>query len=293
MGADREVPSVSEFREDGLAAVEWVASYLERLNDFPVLAQVGPGEIREALPASPPEEPEPFEAVLRDLDDVLLPGLTHWQSSRFFAYFATTGSEPGVLAELLIAGLNQVGILWRTSPALQELEELTLDWLRQLVGLPEEFRGHIEDTASTGVLAMLVVAKMLHPDRPVVVCSEHAHSLADKGARLLGLELRKIPVDDEFRLRPDLLDLDAACAVIATIGTTGATAHRPGPRHRRCMRGCRCLAARRCGIRGVGGGVPGATAPLRRLGASRLDRRQPPQVARGAHGLLGVLDPAS
>ena len=229
MGADREVPSVSEFREDGHAAVEWVASYLERLNDFPVLAQVGPGEIREALPASPPEEPEPFEAVLRDLDDVLLPGLTHWQSSRFFAYFATTGSEPGVLAELLIAGLNQVGILWRTSPALQELEELTLDWLRQLVGLPEEFRGHIEDTASTGVLAMLVVAKMLHPDRPVVVCSEHAHSLADKGARLLGLELRKIPVDDEFRLRPDLLDLDDACAVIATIGTTGATAIDPVP----------------------------------------------------------------
>ena len=220
---------MSDFREDGHASVEWVASYLERLRDFPVLAQVEPGDIRAALPSSPPGEPEPFEAVLRDLDDVLMPGLTHWQSPRFFAYFATTGSEPGVLAELLVAGLNQVGILWRTSPALQELEELTLDWLRQLVGLPEEFRGHIEDTASTGVLTMLVVAKMLHPDRPVVVCSEHAHSLADKGARLLGLELRKIPVDDEFRMRPDLLDLDDACAVIATIGTTGAAAIDPVP----------------------------------------------------------------
>ena len=220
---------MSEFRDDGHAAVEWVASYLERLRDLPVLAQVEPGEIRAALPATPPEDPEAFEAVLRDLDDVLLPGLTHWQSPRFFAYFATTGSEPGVVAELLIAGLNQVGILWRTSPALQELEELTLDWLRQLVGLPEDFRGHIEDTASTGVLAMLVVARALRPDRPVVVCSEHAHSLAEKGARMLGLELRKIPVDDEFRLRPELLDLNDACAVIATIGTTGATAVDPVP----------------------------------------------------------------
>jgi aromatic-L-amino-acid decarboxylase len=220
---------VSSFRDDGALALDWVASYLEGLRELPVLAQVEPGEIRAALPSTPPEAAEPFEAVLRDLDDLLLPGVTHWQSPRFFAYFATTGSEPGVLAELLIAGLNQVGILWRTSPALQELEELTLDWLRQLVGLPEDFRGHIEDTASSGVLATLVVAKMLRPDRAVVVCSEHAHSLADKGARLLGLELRKTPVDHEFRLRPELLDLDDACAVIATIGTTGATAVDPVP----------------------------------------------------------------
>jgi aromatic-L-amino-acid decarboxylase len=134
-----------------------------------------------------------------------------------------------VLAELLIAGLNQVGILWRTSPALQELEELTLDWLRQLVGLPEGFVGHIEDTASTGVVAALAVARMLEPDRRVVVCSEHAHSAADKAARLLELELRKVPVDGSFRMRPELLDLEDACAVIATIGTTGAAAVDPVP----------------------------------------------------------------
>ncbi len=217
------------FREDGAAAVEWVASYLERVSELPVLSRVEPGEIRAALPSSPPDDPEPFSAVLRDLDAVLQPGLTHWQSPRFFAYFATTASEPGVLAELLIAGLNQVGILWRTSPALQELEEVTLDWLAQLLGLPSEFHGHIEDTASTGVLSALAVARALRPGRRVVLCSEHAHSVADKAAKLLELELRKIPVDDEFRLRPELLELDDACAVIATIGTTGAAAIDPIP----------------------------------------------------------------
>lgn len=220
---------MSTFREDGLAALDWVASYLERVRDLPVLTRVEPGEIRAALPASPPDEPEPFAEVLHDLDTILLPGLTHWQSPRFFAYFATTGSEPGVLAELLIAGLNQVGVLWRTSPALQELEELTLDWLRQLLGLPAEFRGHIEDTVSTGVLSTLVVARMLRPDRRVVVCSEHAHTVAEKAARLLELELRKVPVDDEYRLRPDLLELEDACAVVATLGTTGAAAVDPVP----------------------------------------------------------------
>jgi aromatic-L-amino-acid/L-tryptophan decarboxylase len=229
VAGDRELAKVSSFREDGALALDWVASYLERVGELPVLSQVEPGQIRAALPGSPPEEAEPFEAVLRDLDSVLLPGLTHWQSPRFFAYFATTGSEPGVLAELLIAGLNQVGILWRTSPALQELEEVTLDWLRQLVGLPEGFQGHIEDTASTGVLASLAVARTVRPDRRVVVCSEHAHSVVDKAARLLELELRKVPVDDEFRLRPELLELDDACAVVATIGTTGAAAVDPVP----------------------------------------------------------------
>ena len=218
---------MSRFRDDGALALEWVASYLENVRELPVLSRVEPGAIRGALPPAAPDDPEPFAAVLEDLDTVLMPGLTHWQSPRFFAYFATTGAEPGVLAELLVAGLNQVGILWRTSPALQELEEVTVDWLRQLVGLPEEFRGHIEDTASTGVLAAVVVARSLQPDRHVLVCSEHAHSVADKAARLLGLELRKVPADDEFRMRPDLLDAEGACAVVATIGTTGMTAVDP------------------------------------------------------------------
>ena len=217
------------FRNDGALAVDWVASYLERVRDLPVLSQVEPGDIRAALPVSPPDEPEPFSAVLADLDSILGPGLTHWQSPRFFAYFATTGSEPGVLAELLIAGLNQVGILWRTSPALQELEELTVDWLRQLSGLPPEFAGHIEDTASTGLLTAVIAARALRPDRRLLVVSEHAHSVGEKAARLLDLELQKVPTDDEFRMRPDLMRTDDACAVVATIGTTGMASVDPVP----------------------------------------------------------------
>ncbi len=220
---------MSTFRDDGAAALDWVASYLEGVRERPVLSQVEPGEIRAALPASPPDGPEPFSAVLRDLDDVLMPGITHWQGPRFFAYFATTASEPGVLAEILIAGLNQVGILWRTSPALQELEEVTLDWLAQLLGLPSGLHGHIEDTASTSTLVALAVARAASPGRRVVVCSEHAHSSVDKAAKLLELDLRKVPGDEQFRLRPDLLDLDGACAVVATIGTTSSTSVDPVP----------------------------------------------------------------
>jgi aromatic-L-amino-acid decarboxylase len=217
------------FRDDGAATLDWVAGYLERLRDFPVLAQVEPGEIRARLPAEPPEHGEEFAAVLRDVDEVLMPGVTHWQSPRYFAYFATTGAEPGILAELVIAALNQVGILWRASPALQELEEVTLDWLRQLLGLPDEFHGHIEDTASVGTLSALAAARSAAPGRRTVIASEHAHSAVDKAARILELDLRKVPVDDEYRLRPDLLELGDACAVLATIGTTSSASIDPIP----------------------------------------------------------------
>ncbi|NUT54827.1 MAG: aminotransferase class V-fold PLP-dependent enzyme [Thermoleophilia bacterium] len=218
------------FREDGVAAVDWVASYLERLRDFPVLAQVEPGELRSRLPAAAPETGEPFAAILRDLDDVLLSAVTHWQSPRFFAYFVGTASEPGILAELLAAGLNQVGILWRTSPALQELEEVTLAWLAQLLGLPPGLHGHLEDGASIGTLAALVAAREAKPGARVVVCSEHAHSSVEKACRILGLEARPTPVDEAFRLRLDALDLEGACAVVATIGTTSTSSIDPVPR---------------------------------------------------------------
>jgi aromatic-L-amino-acid decarboxylase len=217
------------FRDDGAATLDWVAGYLERLRDLPVLARVEPGEIRARLPAEPPERGEPFAAVLRDVDEVLMPGITHWQSPRYFAYFATTGAEPGILAELVIAALNQVGILWRASPALQELEEVTLDWLRQLLGLPDEFHGHIEDTASVGTLSALAAARSAAPGRRTVIASEHAHSAVDKAARILELDLRKVPVDDEYRLRPDQLELGDACAVLATIGTTSSASIDPIP----------------------------------------------------------------
>jgi aromatic-L-amino-acid/L-tryptophan decarboxylase len=215
------------FRDDGEAALAWVARYLDEVRELPVLAHIQPGEIRSRLPSEPPEQAEPFAAVLRDLDEVLLPGITHWQSPRYFAYFATTGSEPGILAELLAAGLNQVGILWRASPALQELEEVTLDWLRQLLGLPGDFRGHIEDSASVGTLTALAAARGAAPGRRVVVCSEHAHSSVDKAARILELEVRKVPADGAFRLRPDLLELSDACAAVATVGTTSTASIDP------------------------------------------------------------------
>ncbi|TML72511.1 MAG: aminotransferase class V-fold PLP-dependent enzyme [Actinobacteria bacterium] len=214
------------FREDGQAALDWAARYLDGVGEHPVLAQVEPGEIRSRLPSEPPERPEPFADVLRDLDEVLLPGITHWQSPRFFAYFAVSGSEPGILAELLAATLNNVGILWRTSPASAELEALTLDWTAQLLGLPVGWHGHIEDTASVSTVAALAAARDATGGR-FVVCSEEAHSSVERAARLLGLETRKTPVDDEFRLRPDELDLSNAAAVVATVGTTSTTSVDP------------------------------------------------------------------
>jgi aromatic-L-amino-acid decarboxylase len=224
VGAAAEADEVS-LREDGPAALDWVADYLERVRELPVLAQVSPGEVRAAMPASPPETPESFADVLRDLEDKLLPGVTHWQSPRFFAYFSTTGSEPAVLAELVAAGLNQVGILWRTSPALQELEEVATAWLAELLGLPGGWHGQLEQGASQATLAALVAARGVRPG--VVLASEQAHSSVERACKLLGLELRKVPVDADFRLRPEVLELDAACAVVATVGTTSTTSVDP------------------------------------------------------------------
>jgi aromatic-L-amino-acid/L-tryptophan decarboxylase len=210
---------LTDLREDGAAALEWAARYLEQVPGLPVLAQVAPGELSAKLPASAPEQPEAFADVLRDLDELLLPALTHWQSPRFFSYFAVTSSEPAILAELLAATLNQVAIVWRASPASTELELRVADWVRQLLGLPDGWHGHIEDTASTCTLAALIAARHVS-GRNVVVCSEHAHSSVEKDARMLGMELRKAPVDDELRMRVDGCDLSDVAAVVATVGTT-------------------------------------------------------------------------
>jgi aromatic-L-amino-acid/L-tryptophan decarboxylase len=210
---------VSDFREDGAAALEWAAQYLDRLDDLPVLAQVQPGELSAKLPLSPPEKGEPFQHVLDDLDELIVPALTNWQHPRFFAYFATTASEPGILAELIAATLNQVAILWRASPASTELELRTVDWVRQLLGLPDGWHGHIEDTASTSTLAALIAARHV-TGRNAIVCSEHAHSSVEKAARMLGMELRKVEADEELRMRTDGLELGDVAAVVATVGST-------------------------------------------------------------------------
>jgi aromatic-L-amino-acid decarboxylase len=220
---------LTDLRRDGHAALDWAARYLERVSELPVLAQVKPGEIRARLPTEAPERPEPFDAVLRDLDEVLLPGVTHWQHPRYFAYFATSASEPAVLAELLAATLNSVAILWRTAPAATELEAVVLDWTARLLGLPHGWHGHIEDSASTSTLAALIVARE-HTNRDLVVCSEEAHSSVEKDVRMLGMRLRKVPCDEQFRLAPELLgDLSDAAAVVATVGSTASTSVDPVP----------------------------------------------------------------
>jgi aromatic-L-amino-acid decarboxylase len=210
---------VSDFREDGYAAVDWAANYLERVGDLPVLAQVRPGDLSAKLPLSPPEHGEPFANVLRDLDELIVPALTNWQHPRFFAYFAVTASEPGILAELIAATVNQVALLWRASPASTELELRTVDWVRQLLGLPDGWHGHIEDTASTSTLAALIAARHI-TGRNVAVCSEHAHSSIEKAARMLRMELRKVQADDQLSMRTDGLDLSDVAVVVATVGTT-------------------------------------------------------------------------
>jgi aromatic-L-amino-acid/L-tryptophan decarboxylase len=245
---------VLAFRRHGHALVDWIAEYLEHSERYPVLARVKPGEIASALPTRAPEEPEPFDAIMADFERVLVPGLTHWNHPRFFAYFAITASPPGVLADFLSAALNQQAMLWRTSPAATELEQVSLAWLRQLIGLPDAFEGVIYDTASIATLHALVAAREAaldsrqrglagRPDltRARVYCSDQAHSSVDKAMIAIGLglqSLRKIPVDDEYRLRVDALQdaigEDRAAgilpiAVVATVGTTATTSIDPVP----------------------------------------------------------------
>ena len=242
-----------EFRRQGLALVDWIASYLSQNDQYPVLSRARPGEIRDSLPLTPPESGTPFDEILSDFQRLILPGITHWNHPGFFAYFAISGSAPGVLAEFLTAALNVQAMLWRTSPAATELEEVALGWLRQLLGLPEDFEGVIYDTASVASLHALAAARELAiPDVRVkglagrtdvgpcrVYASEHAHSSIDKAVMTLGFgqrSLRRIAVDDRFRMRPDVLqtaiDEDRTngwtpVAVVATVGTTAMTSIDP------------------------------------------------------------------
>jgi aromatic-L-amino-acid/L-tryptophan decarboxylase len=221
-----------DLRRDGQAAVDWAASYLERVREYPVLAQVRPGYLAPMLPARMPDKAETFEQVLADLDRVVLPGITHWQHPRFFSYFAVTSSEPGILAELLTATLNQVAFIWRASPVSTELEAVTMSWLADLLGLGSEWHGHIEDTASTSTLTALVAARHA-TGKSGVVFSEHAHSSVEKDTRILGMSARKMPADRQFRMQlspvEDELRRGDVAAVVATVGTTSAASIDPVP----------------------------------------------------------------
>ncbi len=241
---------VEEFRRAAHEAVEWIADYLVNLRDYPVLAQVKPGDLSGQLPKAAPEQGEPVDAILEDFRRLILPGITHWNHPRFFAYFSITGSAPGILAELLCAALNVNGMLWKSSPAATELEQVALGWLRQWVGLPEEFFGIIYDTASVSTLHAIAAARELADPETraegasrnlVLYASEQAHSSVEKGAIALGVgqkNVRKIPVDASFRMRPDALgeairrDLSAGrkpFCVVATAGTTSTTSVDPVP----------------------------------------------------------------
>src|SRR5215204_5114424 len=239
------------FRREAHRIADWIADYFTSPERFPVLAQVQPGDIRKALPASAPEGAESFDQILSDFERVIVPGITHWNHPGFFAYFAISGSAPGVLAEFLSAALNVQAMLWRTSPAATELEEVALGWLRELIGLPAAFEGVIYDTASISTLHALAAAREaavpgvrergLGGRIPTmrVYCTEHTHSSIDKGVLTLGLGLeaiRRIPVDDRFAMRADALRSAIAedraagrlpIAVVATVGTTSSTSIDP------------------------------------------------------------------
>ena len=222
-----------EFRKRGHELVDWIANYRETLEALPVMSRVAPGEIRARLPAAPPEHGGSVP-VTELLDRDVLPGITHWNHPRFFAYFPSNTSYASILGDLASAGLGAQGMSWQTSPAATEIEEVVMDWLRQIVGLSPAWTGVIQDTASTATLGALLCAR--ERGGRVVYASQQAHSSIDKAARLAGLMLRSIPVDAAFAMRPDALaaaiaeDLAAGqqpCAIVATSGTTNTTAFDP------------------------------------------------------------------
>jgi len=244
-----------EFRRWGHAVVDWVANYQRRVESLPVLATVQPGQVRASLPPEPPVHGEPFDAILADVDRLVLPGITHWQSPNFFAFFPANNSGPSILGEVISAGLGVQGMLWATSPACTELETHVLDWLAGMLGLPEKFKsggaggGVIQDTASSAVLCALLAARERATGyrstdrgcdgRLVAYTSTQAHSSVEKAVKIAGLgkaNLRFIDVDERFAMRPELLarhivqDREAGlrpCFVSATVGTTSSNGFDP------------------------------------------------------------------
>jgi aromatic-L-amino-acid decarboxylase len=239
---------VEDFRRSAHLTVDWIAAYLTGIRSVPVLPTAKPGDLVDALPAHAPEQGESFDAILADFRSTILPAVTQWNHPGFMAYFGTSASTPGILAELLIAAMNTNGLHWKTSPAVAELEQVALAWLRQWLTLPPEFFGIIYDTASTSTMHALICAREFaqpesrvqgYAGNLVVYTSEQAHSSVEKGAMAIGIgqnNVRKVPTDAQFRMRPDLLrtlietdlrnGLQPAC-IVATIGTTSSTSVDP------------------------------------------------------------------
>src|SRR5882724_4790743 len=242
-----------DFRRYGHELIDWAADYMANVGEYPVLSQVSPGEITAKLPPTAPALPESMDQVFADIDRVVMPGVTHWNHPSFHAYFSISASAPGILADLLSSTLNVNAMLWKTSPVATELETVTLNWLRQMMGLSDEFEGIIYDTSSVATMHAIAAAREAltlnireegmsgREDLPRLrlYTSEHSHSSVDKGSILIGIGqsgIRKIPVDAEFRMRPDALaaaiDEDIAngwlpFCVVATIGTTSTSSVDP------------------------------------------------------------------
>jgi len=256
MMTDRPDMPPDEFRRAGARAIDWIASYLDDPTAFPVLAAVEPGQIRDALPAAPPPHGESIDRILADFEQLILPGITHWNHPAFFAYFSITGSAPGILGELLSAALNINAMLWQTSPSATELEQVAVDWLRQILGLPEGLEGVIVDTASVSTLCALAAARHALSDLDIrrlgmagrsemprlqLYTSDQAHSSVEKAAIVLGLGTEgvvKIASDSDYRMDVDELQravvADRAAGhrpfcVVATVGTTSTTSIDPVP----------------------------------------------------------------
>ena len=245
----RKVMDKESFRQQGYKLVDWVTNYFENIEKLPVKSPLCPGDIRKKLPVKPPIQGESMDSVFRDFQDIVLPGMTHWQHPSWFAYFPANNSPPSILAELLTAGIGAQCMVWQTSPAAAELEEVVLDWLRQMLGLPEGMSGVIQDTASTATLVALLSARekvtnftanMRGIQDPLkVYASEETHSSIEKGVKIAGYgreNLRHIPTDDTFAMIPERLEeaivadkkkgFRPAC-VVGTVGTTSSTAVDP------------------------------------------------------------------
>ncbi|MBN2204695.1 MAG: aspartate aminotransferase family protein [Thermoleophilia bacterium] len=243
---------VDQFRMLGHELVEWIAAYRERLEELPVMSRVEPGEVAAQLPAEPPQQGEGLGDIVADLERVVLPGITHWNHPGWFAYFPSNSDLASVLADLVASGLGPQGMSWQTSPAATEVEDVVMEWLRQMIGLPESFTGVIHDSASTATFTALLCARerttgfgqnrggLQAEEAPLVVyASDQAHSSIPKAALLAGFgaeHLRLVPTDDEHALRADLLEKAVAedraaghrpCAVVAATGTTATTALDP------------------------------------------------------------------
>ena len=282
---------MEQFRAGRPCAIDWAADYLEGVRDLPVMSTVAPGEIRAQLPASPPEQAEPFADVLADLDRVLMPGITHWNHPRFFAYFSITALAARHPRRAADGDAEANGMLWRTSPAVTELEQLTLSWMCQLLGLPEALARAHRGFGLDLHARRAVRGAHCRPDRRVVVASEHAHSSIDRACRILGLELRHVPVDDDFRMRIDALDLRDACAVVAAVGTTSTTSVDPVPE----IADAAAAAGAWLHIDAAYSGSARVCPEIAdaRLRARRLGGRQSPQMAVHADRLLVPLHVAA